>query len=641
MNPQSIPHFVRAAALALLAASPVVGQVYVPRPPQQNNGNIQDLQNPQDNPPPAKQNTQESRSIYGNELPFIDPHDETITLNGKSWSIGDNRLIAARFEKYLNEPEDSSEDAQEYRKTIRTLLTLLSPRNIPPDILSKAVGLLIKAAAYPGDAQLCDTLTQVIYTSHLSMAGREAKQHAIDQMERENERIVREMSMIHNASVLTGPNANTKGSGREGQRTRITDPKYINYGKRLVEIEALKKKYETERVVSQVDAKIHYQAALVQFFMQRRFEHVVIGSRLYNYIFNDGNSRLQIRKGSDASKLFSDSLGMPPTIATLDSLASEAIRDCDRHMEAVKYQLEHKELVGAAKRLSEAFMVGEFLPPVTTFPRAEKRKIQDFLRTSYRLISAIDAKDYTGARELVQKLKVEAVDFDAVKAETAIAAFTRASDMHLFNAQQAFMEGDKERGEKELKQAIEIWPRNPKLDKLNDTLLATNEIVLAKQDFKRFLTEGNYRQIFREQYRFAPIVQGDPEMEDAFAQIIGNITHIETSIAKAKEFSKMGQDYAAWEELKALRDNKTYSQDPELGKQIEDLMPRVSELTAALDRARRLEEMGEAGSALAWYLKARHVYPNSKFAEAGRDRLLNAIFSPQASEAPVDEPGEM
>ncbi len=528
-------------------------------------------------------------------------------LNGQKWALGDNRVLGARFEKYLNEPEDSSAEAIAYRKQIKQLLDLLSPRQIPPNVLSKAVGMLTKASAYPGDAQLCDMLTQVLYTAQLAKYGRDAKKEAIVELEGEQKRLIREMGMMYDEIVLVGPNSNggkgaggnKKGPGGDG---RITNPKYLQMGKRMAEIEVLKKKYEGENAVSLVEAKIHYQAALAQLFMQRRFEHVVIGARLYNHVFNDGNSRLNIKKGSDADKLFSDSLGMPPTVATLDALSSEAIRDSDRHIEAVKYLLEKGELVAASKRLSEAFLVGEFLPPITTFPRAEKRKVQEFLRSSYRLISAIEAKDYTGAQELVVQLKKEARDFDAVKAETGIAAYTRASDMHLFSAKQALMEGDKAKADAEIRLAIEIWPRNPKLNELDQALVQTNEVIIAKNDFKRFLAEENYRQIFREQYRFAPVVAGDPEMQDALQQIVGNIAKIDAAVMTAKQYESNGQTFAAWEMLKSLRDEKAFSQDPILGRQIEELVPQVSELTVALHKASKLEEEQEAGSALAWYI---------------------------------------
>ncbi|MEG2248625.1 MAG: hypothetical protein RSB88_06905, partial [Akkermansia sp.] len=99
---------------SLLTVSPLLGQVYTP--PSQQAPPAQSA----DSSPNAYTQTPkaETKSLYGNELPFVNPHDETVTINGKSFALGDNRVMAARFEKYLNEPEDSSEEALEYRKTI-------------------------------------------------------------------------------------------------------------------------------------------------------------------------------------------------------------------------------------------------------------------------------------------------------------------------------------------------------------------------------------------------------------------------------------------------------------------------------------------------------------------------------------------
>ncbi|MEG2971019.1 MAG: hypothetical protein RR808_06035 [Akkermansia sp.] len=613
---------------SLLTISPLLGQVYTPpsqqAPPAQS---ADSSPNAYTQAPKA-----ETKSLYGNELPFVDPHDETITINGKSFALGDNRVMAARFEKYLNEPEDSSEEALEYRKTIDELLQLISPKQIPHNVISKAVALLARASSYPGDAKLCDTLIQVVYTSRLSQKGQAGRQEAISSLEQENKRLVNSMSfMISTSSHISTVSPGTKDANQKKVQAVKSDPKYLASAARLAEIVALKKKYEGEAALSLVEAKIVYQAALVHLFMQKRFQHVVIGARLYNHIFKDGDTKMKLEKGSDADKLFGSTMGVPPTVASLDSLANEAIRDSERHIQAIRVMLNNKNLLTGAKRLSEAYLLGEFLPAVTTFPLTEKQKVNTFLRDSYKLISSIDAKDYTGASDLIKKLHNASDDFDSVKADSAIAAYTRASDMHLFNAKQAFMTGDKTRAESEIKQAIEIWPRNPKLDELDKTMLATNDIIIAKQDFERHLAEKNYRQIFAEQYRFAPVIQGDPKLEDAFKQIIGNIMHIETAIAKSVEFSKMGQDFAAWEELKELRENPTFAQDPELGKQIEELMPRVSELTLALDKGRKSEEMKEPGSALAWYLKARHIYPNSKFATNGINRILNSVLPASSS----------
>jgi 3-methyladenine DNA glycosylase Tag len=159
-------------------------------------------------------------------------------------------------------------------------------------------------------------------------------------------------------------------------------------------------------------------------------------------------------------------------------------------------------------------------------------------------------------------------------------------------------------------------------------------LVTAKNDFDRLLSENNYRQIFADQYRIAPAIQNDTQRMEAFKQIIGNLTSIEASIGKANEFSKMGQDYAAWEQLALVREK--FPDDPKLGRELELLAPKVADFTKALDRAQQFEKRvpKQTGSALAWYLKAQKIYPQSDLAEQGVQRLLHEIMPDSSSPKP-------
>ena len=58
----------------------------------------------------------DAKSLYGNELPFLNPQDGTVTINGTTLNMGSFREIEARFNKYLSQPEESTEDAKEYQK---------------------------------------------------------------------------------------------------------------------------------------------------------------------------------------------------------------------------------------------------------------------------------------------------------------------------------------------------------------------------------------------------------------------------------------------------------------------------------------------------------------------------------------------
>ena len=76
-----------------------------------------------------------------------------------------------------------------------------------------------------------------------------------------------------------------------------------------------------------------------------------------------------MRVGSDAKDLFAKTTGAPPTVATLDALASEAMRDASEGVQAYEFLLSKDELESATKRLAEAFAIGEYLPELRTLPR--------------------------------------------------------------------------------------------------------------------------------------------------------------------------------------------------------------------------------------------------------------------------------
>jgi hypothetical protein len=412
---------------------------------------------------------------------------------------------------------------------------------------------------------------------------------------------------------------------------------YVDSVRRIAEIEVMKKANTAKTEIQITQAKIQYQALMLQFFVQRRFEHVVMASRFYHQIWRDGDSKLNIDKKSELSKLFSESLGSSPTVSALDALASEAIRDVNQGVEAYNFLAEKSELQSAAKRLSEAYAVGEFMPSIRTLPRDKKRKVLEFVRESYKLIAALDVKDYTTAKELTEKLKKSSGDFDPTKADAAIATYTRVSDMHINAAKLAASQSDNEKAALEIQKAMEVWPQNPKLAEFDKLVEAGGGMAVAKNDFDRLLNEQNYREIFRRQYEIAPSIAGDAAREDAFKQIITNLTRIEGALGKAKEFSKMGQDYAAWEQLAALR--KEFPDDPKLGGELERLAPDVADFTKALNKARDFEERKDqqVGSALSWYLKARSIYPRSDMAEAGIQRMLEEILPERDSKAEAKE----
>ena len=348
----------------------------------------------------------------------------------------------------------------------------------------------------------------------------------------------------------------------------------------------------------------------------------------YNQVWRDGDTTLRINEGSDVSKLFTESLGSTPSVSTLDSLASEAIRDSEKAVNAFEFLLERGEIHNASQRLMEAFALGEYLTPVATLPREKKRQVQGYITDLNMLYGAMQARDYGRAKVLITSLKSMARDFPAAKAEGAVAGYTLASDLAIEEAKANLLAKNSEKASESIKQAASIWPTNPKLQEFKDMVGSSSQLVSSRNDFDRLLSESNYREIAKraEEGEFILAVRGDEERTAALKEITTNLRRIEIAISKASEFSKKGAAYGAYEQLAEIR--KEFPDDPKLGREIELLAPRVADFTKALDNAENLKTRREPqlASALTYYLEAQAIYPDSDIAGKNIDLLLTEIL---------------
>lgn len=648
--------------LALAAAANA--QVYTPPANAETAPAAVPLAPVDSSPPPA---ANKSGSPLGQEIPMLDPSAESITVGGVAIPLGDNRILKARFEKYLNQPPETDDDAAEYRATVAEILATISPfKSSGPDIKS-AFKLLPHASTYPGDANLCMSLAESIYMALLSKKDVTSLSELNKSIEDEKQEIIRRADWaartdrdgtLGNSRAIgdgtaggnnnnnqdnndlnngNGDNNNQGNAGgvsesvdnneaASGPGAGINSLKYEETLRRINEIEFLKKQNIVRTEAQTLRTKAQYQVTMVQWFVQRRYEHVLMAARFYNQIWKDGDATLRIDKKSDVSKLFSESLGISPTVASLDSLSNEAIREVEKYIEAFDLLLSRDELHSASQRLMEAYALGEYLAPVATLPLDKKRRVAEYVRDLHELYGTLQARDYVRGKELAVSLKANAKDFPSSKVDSAIAAYTLASDLAIEEAKAHLISQDSAKAAEKIKAATEIWPTNPKLEEFRTLVNNSGGVVTARNDFDRLLSEGNYREIARRQYELAPSIQGDQTREDAFKQIMENLQTIEAALGRATEFSRIGQNYGAWEQLAEIREQ--FPDDPKLGRELELLAPKVADFTLALDKAHQFENRNpkQTGSSLSWYLKARSIHPQSEQAEEGIQRLLDEIL---------------
>lgn len=576
----------------------------------------------------------DAKSLYGNELPFLNPQDGTVTINGQTLNMGSFREIEARFNKYLSQPEENTEDAREYQKVfnkIHEVLSMRKERLAADNVLRQVVDLLTAASSNPLDGGVSDALCQAIYTAWQAKTNGKNKGKMMDAMEREIRTNTQKMSLMESGVTTSSGSASNQKGGRKGNSSSNPardNPRYKYLEKRVVEMQARKLKLETEQVLTVTEAKIVFQSTLVQLFAQRRFDHVSIGCGVYSRLFNDGDTKLRLEKGSDAAKMFGGTLGVPPTVAVLDNLSRELARDSDRHMKAVNNLVDSHHYVDALERLNEALLIGEFMAPVSTFPYEKKQKLYVFKRDVEKLFELMNGKDYEEALTLVEDLKKTSRDFSTGRAESAISAAVFASDAYIAQGQEALAKGDRVKLEECLKKAIEIWPKNPRLLPLRNAMMAAGQQSHALVDFKRFHKNKNYRRIFDNQHEFAVLVKDDPELQAQFVDDLAKMAVIERALGAARQREAMQDVYGAWEELQQLRlrDQELFVNDQELNSQYLDLTTKASRLVKLLDDAENARNAKEVGSALGKYMEAKKLYLHSRFAKEGIESLLDEVL---------------
>jgi len=586
-------------------------------------------------------------------LPQFNPGEETVSWNGQTWNILNNRLFEARFEKYLNAPSVPEEEDVQYQAILDQIEALLAPGRATAATVDQAFALLPRASDFRMDEGICDAVSSAVYNVWLARREDQRITSAIDSLEKERRRhesnlliagSSRQLDRASDAVQRIGGESQTTNRGTSttdeetGQTTDTTvttitgidsvtrtdqQIKRLPHVTRIAEVNAALLKARSKQELPLFEARVHYQAMMVHLFAQRRFNHVIIAAQFYRNLFGSGNEKIELR--GEAERLFSGSTGLPPTVSVLESMSHAFIREANEGVEAFEYLLSQDELASASKRLSEAFMIGEYLAPLRRLPREQKREVLGFMRTSNKLISAISVKDYTTAGELITELEEMATDFDVSKPRAAVETARTVATFHLAKAKNAALSGDTETLEEELAAATEIWPRNPALKEVSSLLFRQGDVQQrALIDLDQLLSQNNYRQIFDDRARFIAAVSLAPERQEELNAALEKVQKADTVIAQAREIAKRGDVAGAWESIERM--HREIPDDSRLNELRANLTTEAADFVRALRTAEDLEERNQTGSSLAWYLEAIDLYPNSQYAREGIDRIVADLF---------------
>jgi len=546
----------------------------------------------------------------------VDPTSGIVSWDGQHWNITNNALFRARFEKFLNAPQQSDTEFDAYQAILSQIKDLLDPSKLKEGNVELAYGLLGKASQSQLDGNMCSSLADVVHTTWLAQGERDRLKNA-EQSARDARKDAEWNAVVGTSDIRPDDKVKTGDAIAQGMRSATQNR---DIAEMTGDIATNKLKQE----VTIIQAKLEFQSFILQLFTQRRFQHVTIAANFYRNIFGDGDTQLQLSK--QAQDALTSGSGLPATIGILQTMAADAERDANEGVQSTIFLLNKNKLNGATEQLQQAFVEGEYMPELRHMPRDQKQRVGDYVAKGNQLLSALDVKDYALAESIVNDMKATAADFDASKPNAAIQTAKVSSSLHLAKAQNAAVAGDQKTFEDELTQAGNIWPTNPDLKTVATGLLKqANVQQKALNDFDALLSQKNYRQIWDSKGKFIAATAQDDTRQKQLNDVLSQVQEIETSITKATELKAHGDSAGAWECVD--REAQTYSDDSKLSQLRAQLTTEAADFVHAVMTAKDLESKGQWGSAMAWYLKAQAAYPPSSYAQVGIDGLAKKMLN--------------
>lgn len=603
--------------------------------PPAEGGSVQGLPAGYSRQPYTSPNEPRNPQMFGMEIPLLDPSTDTVSYNGGKFDVGNNALVRARFEKYLQQNPENNSAARAYRRKMEELLkvtqrTARTRKDVGSETLLLIGNGLYEMNDYPGDAGQSGTLASAIASAVAVQYANRARKNRNEKLERQIDDLVQKTNFMHNTNALRNrQNVNTKGEVRGGTTPPINTFLMAHNTKRIAGMEASSVKNDADSIAQTELSKINYQSTLVSFLMNRRFDHALIGARSYRHIYRDGDTMMKLDKESKASEIFEGTAGLPPTVNSIASMAAAARHDVDLNMDAVANLLAQNRLADATQHLIQAVAIGEYMESVATFPTEGRRRIAEYWGLRKRALTSMNARDYGTLEQVAARMKALDPDFDDSMLVSYCTARKQQSDLCLRNAMKAMQAGDEEAFNRHITEAGVIWPRNPNLQKGREQLEKLDNQDPVREEFKVLVARKEFRTIYNEQDRFE-VVAVDPNLKKQYKEVItliGTIDGMLEQLDKVAEQDRVMGPCMAYETLVERREQDArFADDSAFRDALNRYALGAHDFVKALEDGAHCEERGEFGSALANYYRAQCLYPRSAMAEKGVRRVSEVIL---------------
>jgi hypothetical protein len=533
--------------------------------------------------------------------------------------VVDEKRLKDAFEIYLSQPSLPEKIAQARIEKLEETSKILGPGIPGPANLGKAYLLIQQLAGDPIDqgtcAELLGALRRIsdVFTRKANTPSNEAALRRQQEILSWNIAVGKKYSDIVSAPSLRKKN---KPGGAESNAEE----------QKLSEVMAEIRKMELGGEVTELQVRLELQDLALRFLIRGDYAESILAVRFYRGLFSDRDGVLRL---DPEQNLQISSSGSSPNLGVIENLATLAIANIKDGLASTTSLLQSHALVASSTSLAAAFAQGARTLEVRSYPESAKKEILLQILGEDKLKDLMLSKDYEAAAVALTALEAGSKDFQGKNIRGIIESGKSLSAIHLAAARKAWLEGKDEEMFRELKQATDTWPKNPKISPLvTEFQENTRNQNATIQEFDLLYASHNVLEIARGKDRFEAALASLPARHSEFLGALQEGKALLDGREKAHQLKDFGSPVGAWELAETLR--RRYPGQTDLKELSREMCSGLETLVNGLEKASLLEE-GQPASALAHYLLLQKVYPQSEFASEGVARLSRRVIEDQGN----------
>lgn len=425
----------------------------------------------------------------------------------------------------------------------------------------------------------------------------------------------RKKDLAWNISVASQPNMLSGGTSSGAKSIPMYREELAQIEERLSELKA--EAQGLAPTLQKASRELQFQQFIIELAFQQRYVHSLIAAgfyRLYSRNMTLAPEAYPQQKGAPAPGAPAEKIGgggagqlvpFVSNVPALETFLMNRISDVAKDRAAVNNMLEVGQLSAAENLVREMVLTAKYQPELHTIPYEQRQRMLGFSERIRKLSDSLGTRNYNEVLKLADEVESISTDPGMADVKSFAEEHPRKALQWVRQAEVALKLSDQQSMRSLLEAANSRAPLDPKVEEavrsLEKEVLESGEL---RNDLKRLVEVGDYREIYRRRPDFARFsgTDTDPELREKLDEMLEKEVSIQEALKKCDEFEARASHPDVWITLTEL--SPELAKDERLKERLGSTEKKCQTFAHALRSAREHEVAGNSPVALAWYLTA-------------------------------------